>query len=243
MVLQALIFASLGRWSGFIYIDDVYPINTMISFFAHASTDSGKFEASGFSHGTTVTYTGSCDQDSDGNVSVLFTAQYARGFNTEYFSGHMLADGSIAGSQGWDDNSSEHRFRFFLRRVPDEILCHRSPIHEFLENKPKALWKFATEAILAQVRKRMWSWSYFADRRDRRKAWMAGQLRLFYYGRPPSWEETLSRERGLQHMTMRDASMAQSRFDYLLRILPKYQCVTHIRPACSLTYSLQWSVV
>lgn len=199
----------------------------MTAFFAHASSEDGKFEASGFSHGTAVTISGSCEQDSDGNISVVFTKQYAKGLNTEYISGHLLPDGSIRGTQGWDSNSSEHQFSVVLRRVSEETIRHRPPVHEFAQNRIRALWKFATEAILAQVRKRMWSWSYFADRRDRRNDWTNIQIKLFHYGRPITLEETLTRARAIQHMTTRDASFVYSRYEYLLRIIPKHQCAPH----------------
>ena len=43
-------------------------------------------------------------------------------------------------------------------------------MEELQENRPKALLRFATTAILDEVRerKRKWTWAYFAERRDDR---------------------------------------------------------------------------
>lgn len=45
------------------------------------------------------------------------------------------------------------------------------------DNKPKALWRFALDAIGSEVheKNRKWSWGYFAERRDDRKDY----VRLF----------------------------------------------------------------
>ena len=47
---------------------------------------------------------------------------------------------------------------------------YRPPIEELQSNRPKALLRFATTAILDEVRerKRKWTWAYFAERRDDR---------------------------------------------------------------------------
>ncbi|KMR56098.1 hypothetical protein EY06_15360, partial [Staphylococcus aureus] len=43
-----------------------------------------------------------------------------------------------------------------------------------LENKPRALLKFAGKAILNEVheRNRKWTWAYFAERRDDRRLYV-----------------------------------------------------------------------
>lgn len=47
---------------------------------------------------------------------------------------------------------------------------YRPAAEEFEKSRPKALLKFATTAILDEVRdrKRRWTWEYFAERRDDR---------------------------------------------------------------------------
>ena len=47
---------------------------------------------------------------------------------------------------------------------------YRPPAEELENNRPRALLRFATTAILDEVRerKRKWTWAYFAERRDDR---------------------------------------------------------------------------
>ena len=197
----------------------------MTSFLAHASEEEGKFEAAGISYGTTYTLSGSYDQDCDGNVSVTFVKQYAEFCCPEYYSGHLLADGSIVGTQGWDDNSSEHSYQFILRKVADEVMCYRPSPKEFEQDKPKALWKFLRDSLQAQWNKKNWSWTRFAERRERRRLYVEADLRLFHYSAPLTQEEMASRREILQHMTSHEASFVRAYLNYQVRIVPAHKCV------------------
>ncbi|KAK4050444.1 Vacuolar protein sorting-associated protein 13 [Microbotryomycetes sp. JL201] len=63
-------------------------------------------------------------------------------------------------------------FHFYIRQR--EYRSFRPPEVEFGLNKNKALWKFAINAILTEVheKNRKWSWAYFEERRDDRKAYV-----------------------------------------------------------------------
>ena len=195
----------------------------MTSFFAHASSKDGvDFEASGRFYATDHTITGHCDIDCDGNISVDFIKVYSANYDTEYFYGHLDKEGSLVGTMGFDENRLEHQLRFILKRTPDEIMCYRPSPVEFLENKPRALWKFAIQAIRTQVLKERWAWRYFAQRRDRRQYYMKSELRLYHYGRPLDDEETEARRAVRQAMTSCEASFCRSIFEYQLRIMPAH---------------------
>jgi vacuolar protein sorting-associated protein 13A/C len=64
-------------------------------------------------------------------------------------------------------------FHFYIRQR--EYRMFRPPQKEIDENKERALWKFAIDAIRTEVhdKNRKWSWEYFAERRDDRKAYVA----------------------------------------------------------------------
>ncbi|SCV68005.1 BQ2448_126 [Microbotryum intermedium] len=63
-------------------------------------------------------------------------------------------------------------FHFYIRQR--EYRVFRPPQHEIDVNTNRALWKFATKAILTEVheKNRKWSWAYFAERRDDRKEYV-----------------------------------------------------------------------
>ncbi|BGP21450.1 Vacuolar protein sorting-associated protein 13 [Rhodotorula toruloides] len=63
-------------------------------------------------------------------------------------------------------------FHFYIRQR--EYRSFRPPQGEFDKNRNRALWKFATSAIRSEVHEkhRQWSWEYFAERRNDRKAYV-----------------------------------------------------------------------
>ncbi|GAA6031882.1 hypothetical protein JCM8097_003317 [Rhodosporidiobolus ruineniae] len=66
-------------------------------------------------------------------------------------------------------------FHFYIRQR--EYRVYRPPQKEIDQNRNRALWKFAINAIRSEVhdKHKRWSWAYFAERRDDRKAY----VRLF----------------------------------------------------------------
>ncbi|GAA6006460.1 hypothetical protein JCM10207_004941 [Rhodosporidiobolus poonsookiae] len=66
-------------------------------------------------------------------------------------------------------------FHFYIRQR--EYRSFRPPQKEIDRNRNRALWKFAISAIRSEVhdKHKRWSWAYFAERRDDRKAY----VRLF----------------------------------------------------------------
>ncbi|KAI0724570.1 vacuolar protein sorting-associated protein 13 [Cerioporus squamosus] len=63
-------------------------------------------------------------------------------------------------------------YHFYTRQ--HQYQKYRPPAEELQNNRPKALLRFATTAILDEVRerKRKWTWAYFAERRDDRQRYV-----------------------------------------------------------------------
>lgn len=237
--MSLITLVSLGEWNGFVYDDEIYPLYFMISFYAHASTQEGQdFESSGIFHSHTYSMTGKYNQDCDGTISVTFAIKYSEEYDTKYFAGHILPDGSLVGTQGSDENLSEHPNRFVMKRTPAETMCHRPSPLEFRENKPRALWKFATRAVCAQVLQRMWSWKHFAERRDVRNNFIELDMRVYHYGRSLDDTEVLARRHARQAMTIRDSAFYCSIYDYLYRVRPSHEYVLHCLACTFLTFPL-----
>ncbi|GAA5995177.1 hypothetical protein JCM5350_001861 [Sporobolomyces pararoseus] len=64
-------------------------------------------------------------------------------------------------------------FHFYTRQR--EYRIYQPPQEEIDRNRNRALWKFAITAIKTEVhdKHKTWSWAYFAERRDDRKAYVA----------------------------------------------------------------------
>ena len=213
---------SLGAWNGFTYTETEYPAEVMMSFHLHASQQEGiDFTASGICLTTTFTITGNCEQDCDGNISVRFQMVFADSSWWSIFcAGHLLPDGTLVGTRGWDENYSDHAYSFILKRTPSNIMCHRPSPNEFLQHKSRALWKFAISAIRAQRQKERWSWAYFAERRRIRTQYMKYHVRVFHYGPPLDEQEAVERVEVRQRLTLQDATFCRSILDSQLKITP-----------------------
>lgn len=209
-----------GEWNGFVYNEHQYPIFLMTSFYAHvSSSDQSEFEASGRHYGATYQLTGKCVRDDKGIVRVAFTIKYSQEFRTKYYDGYLTEDGSIVGYQGW--HLGARQYPFILKKTPAEIMCHRPSPLEFRRNKPCALWKFACEASRNEARKRLWSWSFFKQRRDTRIQQIQYDIRNYTpYGRPLDTRERAEWATIRQAMTTVDARFFRSIRDDQLRILP-----------------------
>jgi hypothetical protein len=51
-------------------------------------------------------------------------------------------------------------------------------------NKPRALWFFATSAVLYGIRRGTWSWSFFQQRAESRRRFIELYIRSTRFGRP-----------------------------------------------------------
>ena len=207
----------------------------MVSVYLHASeTDPHAFQGTGPYLGTTVTTTGTWDYDCDGHLTFNFKREFAREYGDEFYAGRLEGD-TLVGTIGWDDNTSTHENLFILKRTPAAIMCYHPAPKEFRENKARALWKFATQAVRARVLRERYSWEHFARRRDLRNIFIATEFRMYHYGRSLSDDELALRRDMRQGLTMIDAIFISSIFDYQLRMVPAHEYAFHIsqRAICS----------
>ena len=121
---------------------------------------------------------GSCARDTNGVLKVTFEVTHKAESTmdrTEHFSGHLQNGSSLLGHHTEDtDKTDSPRDSFVLRRVTPAIMRFR-PSPDVLaddESRPSALWYFAMKCILEDVRRRTWSWSYFAERRKLRRQYV-----------------------------------------------------------------------
>ena len=192
----------------------------MTSFYAHVSAHNPtEFEAHGTHYGATYALDGQCHRDASGTIFVAFVITYSQEFRTKYYQGRLTEDGSIEGYQGWHEGARQ--YPFVLKRTPADIMCHRPSPSAFRSNKPRALWAFACDAVLHDVQKKLWSWSYFKKRRETRLRQIHFDIRNYTpYGRPLNKDEREEWAAIRQAMTAADARFFRNIRDRLLRIMP-----------------------
>ncbi|RPD54176.1 hypothetical protein L227DRAFT_580748 [Lentinus tigrinus ALCF2SS1-6] len=163
----------LGRWHGFQAASTRFPMGTMITFCLHASADHGSYEAGAVgAHGTAFTVLGGYRTKEDGTIEYSFTRTYAARIKKSYFVGTLDEDGvTLSGKWGYSLEKMDTAF-WFKRGVAPEILVARPPPAEFEENKIRALWNYALTYSLDEARRRLYSWSYFKERRDMRTEYL-----------------------------------------------------------------------
>ena len=144
----------------------------MMNICFHASAESHTFEASGVhAYGTTFTVLGGYKTKDDNTIEYHFACTYAVRMGKTFYTGTLSDDGATFSGK-WGTDEGELTLPFLFKRVPADILVARPPPAEFDENRIRALWKYALDAARDIARKKLFSWSYIKERRDRRKEYL-----------------------------------------------------------------------
>ena len=140
----------------------------MISLDIHVSSmNPQQFHSQGIApNGTDWSLVGAYAVAEDGNVQYNFNITYASRFSPQIFSGRLDESGTtLTGSWGFSDTP----FSFMFKRLSSEAMRFYPTPTELVENKPRALWRFAISVVRSQLRQSMCSWSHLRER------WQTGQ--------------------------------------------------------------------
>ncbi|KAF8512112.1 hypothetical protein JB92DRAFT_2930249 [Gautieria morchelliformis] len=205
--LEAASLASvLGTWNGFWYrnVLSTLPCRGMLSMTLHlpeekqtllfegsSQSNLGKeqtlrFERSLRSNLGKFTLYGRCSQDAAAN-SFHFSMKrdLVSNHRTQYWDGQFdVATETITGTWGTDSDVSAHIGTFILKRTAPEDLRFRPAPATIEANKARSLWVYALNAVEARVRRQLWSWSHFKERRDNREEFITLYTRHGHLGRP-----------------------------------------------------------
>ncbi|PIL29961.1 hypothetical protein GSI_07872 [Ganoderma sinense ZZ0214-1] len=208
----------LGHWSGFCARGDTYPSQAMVALDLHVSTtDTKEFYCKGIApNGTDWSLSGQCAVSEDGKTQYNFTISFAARFDTQFFSGQLDESGTaLSGSWGFDDSKP---FAFIFKRLSSEVMRFYPTPSELAANKPRALWRFAISATIAQACGKMGSWEWL------RKRWQTGQRYAELVIRktisPLTAEETTELSSCQRSMTPEEARLYQIFRDLRERSIP-----------------------
>ncbi|KAI0666294.1 hypothetical protein C8Q78DRAFT_1072526 [Trametes maxima] len=195
-----LVQAIVGNWNGFLYEPGCYPTRPMTTLFFHAAPpkppstepddkpvkESYPFVCEGTDYeGSEYIVNGSCTAAEDGRVHVEWCMEYD-GDEVLYFDGLILDEWTLSGRQSYDRDRPEDVF-LILKKVPAEYLSFRpSPLelnsqpYPFAdqvgdvtpEERARAYWRYALNAVQHDLRRKRWTWPYFAERRRVRNLWL-----------------------------------------------------------------------
>ncbi|KAI9464119.1 hypothetical protein BJY52DRAFT_887705 [Lactarius psammicola] len=211
----------LGHWHGYFYEDDgireTSGTDSMMTFVLEPADGEHEVKADAWSNRGRYTITGSWSKGENDIMEIKFKMTFHTIFwPATFFSGRFDAErNALTGVWGLSADTESSGGLMEFRRIPPRYLTAYPSIKEISDNKPRALWGFAIAAVRNDVRRERWSWSYFAQRRDDRKAVLSLVIRCCYFGEPPDTEETERCCAVVQGLTSADACFYSSRIDHI----------------------------
>ncbi|KAF8208355.1 hypothetical protein K438DRAFT_1813864 [Mycena galopus ATCC 62051] len=174
-----------GVWHGFTYWKAIFDLPSvgMLSMVFEPSSPEGEvqhFTATARANKADFKIIGECRVgDEPGTALVSFRRIFTTRFDTQYFTGKWdLATETLTGRFGLEKDSLMHPGAFIFKRniTPEHMCFFPAPVQ--LENsKARALWAFAISAVKFDIRRSRWAWSYFKERRDRRRRFIELYIR------------------------------------------------------------------
>ena len=175
-----------------------------------------EFKANAWSNRERYTITGSWSKGENDVMEIKFKMTFESEFWAAiFFSGRFDAErDALTGVWGMSADLTESSGgQMEFRRIAPRYLTVYPSIKELSDNKARALWGFAIAAVRNDIRRERWSWSYFAQRRDDRKAVLSLAVRYLYFGEPLSSEEFQRCCAVSQRLTPADACFYGSRLN------------------------------
>ncbi|KAI9438366.1 hypothetical protein H4582DRAFT_1815213 [Lactarius indigo] len=211
----------LGYWHGYFYEDDgireTSGTDSMMTFVLEPADGEHEFKAKAWSNRGRYTITGSWSKGENDVTEIKFKMTFHTiSWSAMFFSGRFDAErDALTGVWGLSADTENSGGQMEFRRISPRHLTVYPSIKDLSDNKPRALWGFAIAAVRNDVRRENWSWSYFAQRRDDRKAVLSLVIRYCYFGEPLDDEETERCCAAVQRLTSADACFYSSRIDYI----------------------------
>ncbi|KAK7678018.1 hypothetical protein QCA50_018958 [Cerrena zonata] len=222
----------LGRWIGYRYNSNMFPVQPMQEFYIHATSLADQtFEADGRDFNSGIWHmTGSCRFNDRHEIEVEFNVQGSNTDDAQYFQGYIDDSGALVGSMGW--SGSVLAWNFIFKQLPTDVMMFYPSPATRPEDLARARWQFAIQCTLHAVRRNMWSWSYFAERRQKRKRYIQLNISYWFYGREPFGEELEEFLLYRRSLTPAEACFYRDIRDRLLEILPRHDntCAGCFRP-------------
>jgi Vacuolar sorting-associated protein 13, N-terminal len=163
------------------------------------------------------TITGSWSKGEDDVIQIKFKMSFSSVLWVPiFFNGRFDPErDALTGVWGQSADLQSSWGKMEFRRIPAHYFTVYPCIKELRDNKPRALWRFAIAAVRNDIRRNRWSWSYFFQRRDDRKAVISLLVRSRWFGTPLSDEEDETLHRISRRLTPADAFFYDSKVDHI----------------------------
>ncbi|KAF7341977.1 hypothetical protein MVEN_01784700 [Mycena venus] len=224
----------LGVWHGHMYWPATAPSPNagMCTIELKPSSTDGDvqfFTASSRANGTDFNIAGKARAGATpGTLTISFKRSFPARYPAQYMTGTYCATTeTLSGTYSFEASSWENsdsgsekdekmpHGAFIFRRIAPEYMCFApAPV----EGKTaRALWTFAIGAVLFDVRRKGWSWSYFEQRRDFRRKFIELYIRGTKFGPPLTQEDAAEWSRVVKFLTTSDSRFYHSLADQQIR--------------------------
>jgi hypothetical protein len=188
----------------------------MMTFVLEPADGEHEFKAKAWSNRGRYAITGSWSKNENDIVEIKFKMTFERLWATIFFRGQFDPErDALNGVWGKSADLENPGGPMEFRRIPPRYLTVYPTIKELSDNKPRALWGFAIEAVRNDIRRERWTWSYFSQRRDDRKTYISLGIRIYYFGVPLNAEEIQRCCIVSQRLTPADACFYGSIIEYI----------------------------
>ena len=233
------VFSSLGHWHGYSYDYDGTPTlngtRSMMTFVLEPADGEYEFKANAWSIKGRDTITGSWFKDENGITKIkLMTTPQSFSW---CFSGRFDAErDALTGVWGQSLDAENSWGPMEFRRISPRYLTVYPSIKELSDNRSRVLWRFAIAAVLNDIRRVSWSYSYFSQRRKDRQTVISLGIRYFFYvGKGLKDEEDQLLLDTLMRLTPADACFYGSKINRTVAYAQEYWhvCVSDFILSCS----------
>jgi hypothetical protein len=209
---------SLGNWNGYFYDPEGvhWGVYSMMTFVLVPAEGERGFKADGWSVKGRQKIAGSWSKGGDNVVQIKFKILSSGIWAPIYFNGHFDPErDALTGVWGPSAEAESSMGKLEFRRIPPRYLAVYPSIKKIRDNKPRALWRFAIEAVRNDIRRDNWTWSYFSQRRNDRKMAISLLVRYRWFGRPLNDEETTTLFAIIRRMLPSDGCFYDSKVDHI----------------------------
>lgn len=164
-----------GIWSGAYFYSNIEQTDGLMQINVHTSSEDGSFDGRGADGLDTFTVSGHVKHTTEGDMEVRFVKDYTRlqlgeKISWTYHGNIDVTTGTINGQWGNEESGDLGTFR--LGQAPAWAHQFRYSSSELQENAARARWSFAIGSTIYEAKQRLWSWSFFKNRRINRKRFL-----------------------------------------------------------------------
>jgi hypothetical protein len=216
----------LGHWHGYFYegegTRDTIGFDTMMTFVLESGDDEQAIKANAWSNRGRFPISGSWSKDENDVMLINFKMSFPERYwmfafpywDPVCFKGSFdLEHHALRGTWSYLSDPEKPCGPMEFRRIAPRYLTVYPSIKELADNKPRALWRFAIAAVLNDIRRGRWSWSYFSQRRDDRETVISLTSRYGQFGKLLDEEDMERLCIAAQRLTPADACFYSSLFN------------------------------